>query len=634
MTTKTPDSSRQYRPARHLVAAVSAALAGIATQTAAQTQTTDRLEEIVITGSLIEVPLRQVGTAVSVIDSDEIALRGYSSLSDVLRTQPGISVTNAGGQGKTTTLRIRGEEAFRTMLVIDGVRAVDVSSPQHAPVFDGLLATTDLERVEVLRGPQGFIYGADAGGVVNVITRRPAEGLSGRAGVAYGRYATRTLDASVAGTGDVGDFYLSVTDFATDGFNARTDDTVLRDDDSAENTTMHLRLGWNPTEHLRVQLVGRDIDAWTMYDGCFDTATFATVHDCEATTGQTTWRASAEYDGDATSHLFAYSQVDVARDNFTSGVSAFASRGETGRFEYTGSYSPDGGWVLVYGLDFVSELMHGSERTERDQRGYYIEYQRRLGDAFYVSAGARYDDNDDFGTHTSSRVSGAHIQSLRNGDTLKYRASYGTGFRAPSLYEIQFNSAATSPPASETTLREETSRGWDVGVDYDATGGLHLGLGWFSQRVNDEIIFDPITWTGYVQPAGRSVSDGVELVTRVPLTARWHFAGNWTYNETRTADNQPRLRRPRNTGNIGALYTSPDARLRLAANLRVLRGSVDVGMAPLDNYRIFDLSGAYQLSSTVEVHGRIENLTDTSYIELAGFNTAGRAAYAGVRLRF
>ncbi len=616
------------------LALMATSLSGIAGPVIAQSEGVDRLDEITITGSLIEVPMRQVGTAVSVIDGDEIELRGYSSLSDVLRTQPGISVTNAGGQGKTTTLRIRGEEAFRTMLVIDGVRAVDVGSPQHAPVFDSLLATTDLERVEVLRGPHGFIYGADAGGVVNLITRRPAEGLSGRAGLEYGRYATRTLNAGVAGASDLGDFYLSVTDFTTDGFNARTDDAVLQDDDGAENTTVHLRLGWSPTEHLRVQLVGRDVDAWTMYDGCFDSSTFETVHDCEATTGQATWRVSAEYGRGAISHLFAYSEVDVARDNFTAGVSAFATRGETERFEYTGSYSPDGGWALVYGLDYVSEFMHGAERTERDQRGYYVEYQGRIADAFYVSAGVRYDDNDDFGAHASSRISGAYIQSLRNGDTLKYRGSYGTGFRAPSLYEIMFNTAAISPPASETVLREETSRGWDIGVDYDAAGGLHLGLGWFYQRVNDEIIFDPVTWTGYIQPAGRSISEGVELVARLPLTARWDFTGNWTYNETRTADDQPRLRRPRNNGNVGALYSSSDARLRIAANVRLLRGSVDIGRAPLDNYRVFDLAGAYQLSSTVEVHGRIENLTDTTYVELAGFNSAGRAAYAGVRLRF
>lgn len=101
---------------RPLAALTAAALAATAGPAAAQPQTSDRLDEIVITGSLIEVPLRQVGTAVSVLDGDELELRGYSSLSDALRTLPGISVTNAGGQGKTTTLRIRGEEAFRTLL--------------------------------------------------------------------------------------------------------------------------------------------------------------------------------------------------------------------------------------------------------------------------------------------------------------------------------------------------------------------------------------------------------------------------------------------------------------------------------------------------------------------------------------
>ena len=226
-------------------------------------------EEMIVTSSLVPQPKREIGTAVSVLDFGEMQLRGYTEVADALRTQPGISVSNSGGVGKQTAVRIRGEESYRTTLIIDGVRAADASAPQVSPDFDSLLATSDFDRIEVLRGPQGFIYGADAGGVVNIITKRGAGELNGRVGLEYGDYATRKIDAAISGGSDGGDYYVSATDLHTDGFNSRSDDTTLADADGAKNTTVHAKLGWNATDELRLQLVARHIDASTMYDGCF-----------------------------------------------------------------------------------------------------------------------------------------------------------------------------------------------------------------------------------------------------------------------------------------------------------------------------------------------------------------------------
>ena len=401
----------------------------------AQNAAQERLEEIIVTSSIIAVPRRQLGTPISAIDNAEIELRGYTDLADVLRTQPGIGVSNSGGTGKQTTLRVRGEEGYRTLLMIDGVKALDASAPQVAPSFDSVLATNDLKRVEILRGPQGFIYGADAGGVVNVLTATGEGAFGGRLGLEYGDLATRKLTGSVSSGGERGDYFLSATDLQTDGFNAQTADTLLADEDGAENTTLHVKLGWNAAENLRLQLVARDIDAESMDDGCFSPTTFATVHDCVSATEQTTYKVSADYGGGAVTHAFGVSNVTIARENRNQGVNAFATDGEIGRFEYTGSYRSSDALTLVYGLDLQREEIVGGERLERDQRGYYAEYQGAFGSNFFLSLGARYDDNEDFGTHTSSRLSAAYVQSLGADGSLKYRASFGTGFRPPSLYE-------------------------------------------------------------------------------------------------------------------------------------------------------------------------------------------------------
>jgi vitamin B12 transporter len=607
--------------------AVGAALA--ASPAAAQQP---RPEEIVVTSSIVAQPRRQIGTAVSVIDFEEIELRGYTDVADVLRTQAGIGVSNTGGPGKTTTVRIRGEDGFRTLLVIDGVKALDPSAPQVAPSFDSLLTANDLQRIEVLRGPQGFIYGADAGGVVNIITKRGADELGGQLALEYGDYSSRKIDGAVSGGSDGGDYFLSVVDYETDGFNARSADTVLLDDDGAENTTLHAKLGWNLSESLRLQLVARDLEAEAAYDGCG----FPTRHDCSSLTEQQIYKLSAEHSTDAVSNTFGFSTVDVGRDDFAGDVRAFGSEGETKRVEYTGSYKASGATTFVYGLDFHDEsLVDDSGPQSRDQKGYYLEYLGAFENALFVSLGARYDDNEAFGSHTSSRLSLAYVQDLGAESSVKYRASVGTGFRAPSLFELAYNRGPFAfPPALNFAPTEESSQGYDVGLEYNAANGLHFEVTYFDQEIEDEIYFDLVNFSGYLQSPGISTSEGIEVGARAPLGDRWQLFANWTHNEAEDAADQPRVYRPENLGNVGLLYRAAGERLDFIANWRLVRDSSDIGGVALPDYEVLDLSVSYDASETLELYGRVQNATDEVYQEVIGYNTAERSIYGGVRLRF
>jgi vitamin B12 transporter len=618
-------------PAR--LSSLAVATGALAGQASAQGVAAERPEEIVVTSSIVAQPRRQIGTAVSVIDFEDIELRGYSDLADVLRTQPGIGVSNSGGPGKSTALRIRGEDSFRTLLMIDGVKALDPSAPQVSPSFDSLLTTSDLQRVEVLRGPQGFIYGADAGGVVNIITKRGADELGGQIGIELGEYSLRKVDAALSGGSEKGDYFVSVVDLTTDGFNSRSADTVLRDADGADNTTLHAKLGWN-VDNLRLQFVVRDIDAVAAYDGCFSSITFATVHDCRATTAQSTYKASAEQSNGNVSNSFGYSNVDIVHDDFAEGLPAFGTEGELSRLEYTGSYKPSEALAVVYGIDLQDEKLGADDGARsRDQKGYYFEYQGAFDDALFVSLGARYDDNDDFGSHTSTRLSLAYIQDLSSEHSLKYRVSVGTGFRAPSLFEIAYNRGPFAfPPAADVALREESSQGYDLGIEYDAANGLHLEVTYFDQEIEDEVFFDLVGFSGYLQSAGTNTSNGVEVAADVPLGGRWHLLANWTNNDTDSATNEPRLRRPKNLGNIGLRYES--ARLGFIANYRLARDSIDVGAIALDDYEVLDLSASYDASETWQVYGRVQNATDEAYQEAIGYRSAERSIYGGVRRRF
>jgi vitamin B12 transporter len=591
-------------------------------------------DEMVVTSSIIAQPRRQIGTAVSVIDYGEMKLRGYPGLADVLRTQTGISVNNSGGLGKASSVRIRGEESYRTLLMIDGVKALDPSAPRVTPAFDSLLMTNDLQRVEVLRGPQGFIYGADAGGVVNVLSKTSISELYSL-GFEYGADSLRKVNGALLGAGDKYDYYFSVTDLQTDGFNAQTADTVLQDDDGAENTTLHAKLGWDLADDVRLQLVARDIDAETAYDGCFSLSGLS--HDCTSTTDQSTYKLSADIVRGYLTSSIGLSNIDIGRDDFAAGLPAFSTDGEIGRFEYTGSYKRSDVFAFVFGLDFQDEeLFDGATIRSREQKGYYFEYQGEFDEAFYVSLGSRYDDNDDFGTHTSTRLSAAYVRDFDRGAWLKYRASVGTGFRAPSLFEIAYNAGPFAfPPAAGLALKEETSEGYDVGIEYDGPSKQHFEATYFDQRIEDEIFFDPVNFSGYLQSLGSSTSKGIEIAADVPLGKNWGVIANWTHNDTEDSANRQRLQRPKNVANFGLAYQPWDGRrLNFIVNYRLSRDSMDVGGVALEDYEVLDLAATFDVAEDIELHARIENATDESYQEVSGYNTAGRSAYIGVRVVF
>ena len=593
----------------------------------AETQSRNKLEEMIVTASRVEVPLRQVGTSVSVVTRQEIQQLGFSSLFDVLRTQPGIGVSNQGGAGSVTSLRIRGEESYRTRYYLDGIDISDTSSPQSSTRVEHLLSA-GIDRVEVLRGPQGLMYGADAGGVINITTGKPVTGLAGEVSAEGGRYGSRQYSGNLSGGNEQLDFSLMASDFDTDGFNAKTTDTVLRDDDGYENTTLHGRLGWNITDDLRLSLVGRDIDGDNDYDDCFGT------DDCRDKFDQTAWRTAVDYELGRFSHELAYNHSDLERKYYSDGAFSFENGGELERITYLGSFEGGDALRLVYGADFMNEEVDSdSPDNDRDQDGYYLEYQGGFNDRIFVTAGARYDDNDDFGSHTSYRASGAYLIPVTNGE-VKLRATYGTGFRAPSLSEVATNNNPwTLPPALGFELSEEESEGYDVAVSWATDEGLYLEAVYFDQEISDEIIYDYESF-GYLQVNGDTESEGVELAAELPLLAALLINANYTYTDSQDVNGDQRIRRPEHMANFGISWTGLSDRLVLGLQARLSHDAIDADGSDLDDYEVLDINASFLVGHGLSVYGRVENVTDEDYEEVSDYNTSGAAGYLGLRYNF
>lgn len=600
------------------------------TQLAAQSQDSaaGAVEEVIVTSSRIPIPLRQIGTSVSVMDEVEITAHGNLALSDLLRQMPAVGSSSNGGIGKPTTVRIRGEEGFRTLTYLDGMRLQDPSVPQLTTDFSQLL-TDGIGRIEILRGPQGLAYGADAGGVININTRRIEHGFSASLDGQSGEFGTNQFAGNVAGRTGAMDYFLSVTDYETDGFNTRDSDTILMDDDGYENTSIHGRVGFNLSDRWRVELVHRDVDGANEFDGCFDSATFATVHSCSSDYDLKASRVGIEYDIESFNHSLSYMTTESDRQSFTAGVPAFGGLGEQERVEYIGSATELPGFDLVFGADQQEDVSNG---RERDNTGVFLEYLSDFSDSFFVTAGVRHDDNDDFGTNTSYRLSGAYLFDFGNG-TLKLKSAVGTGFRAPSPFEVEYNNSASAfPPASLVDLRQEESEGWEAGIEY-FNGEMRLEAVYFDQDVENAIFFDLAAFSGYLQDVGTSNSKGVELTAEIPLGDSLRLNGNYTYNDTERPDGSQRLRRPEHLFNLGVLFTGMDGRLNLNGFYRSQANSLD-SPGPLEDFGVLDLTASYQLNENFRLYGRFENAFDEDYEEVTGFNSADSAAYIGVNFSF
>jgi len=591
------------------------------------------LEEVVVTSSRVPMPLREVAQSISVIERTQIEQLGYNSLAEVLRTQPSVAVSNLGGAGAVTSLRIRGEEGYRTLVLLDGIDVSDSSGPQVAPRF-GQLLSSGIQRVEILRGPQGLMYGADAGGVVNITTLTPSGGPGGEVSAEGGRWGTSQFAAGVGGGSDTADFNLSGADYRTDGFNARDTDTVLRDDDGYHNKTGNLRAGYQVTDRLRLQAVGRVVDGHHRYDGCYTVDDFAPTDRCRDQYRQQAGRLSADYSTESLTHQLAWNLSDTDHRFWSEGQRSFRARGEIERVGYLGTFNAGEDLTLVYGLERENESMDdGSVDQSRNQDGYYAEYQQGFAKRVYLTAGTRYDDNDDFGSHTSYRLSGAWLLPF-GASELKFKATWGTGFRAPSLYEIAYNNDFAYPPASEVQLQEEKSEGYDLGVAWLAPTGLYLEAVWFDQRIEDEIYFDLSDYSGYLQSPGHTDSSGVELMAAVPLLESLALTANYTFNDTQTASGASRPYRPEHLANLGLIWRAPAGKLVLGAAWRLAQDARDVDGSQLDDYQLLELNASYQLLPRLQLYGRLENALDEDYQEVPTYNTPGRAGYAGLRYSF
>lgn len=587
-------------------------------------------DEIVVVATGVEQPARESGRAVSVVGRDDLDRVQAVALSDVLATVPGISVSRNGGMGGFTAVRVRGAEGEQTLVLIDGVRVNDPSSPGGGYDFGNLLAGA-VDRVEVLRGPNSTIWGSQAiGGVINIVTARNREGIEARANAEAGSFGTYSGNAAVMG----GDEYIqgsfTAGYYKTDGISAAANGTEA---DGYRQYGATGRIQGFITPDISIDLRGYYSDSRAELDG-FPPPTYAVLMDtAEYSTAQEVYGYAGLhaklFDGAFDSEL-AFTAGDIDRNNYDPSVGitpSFFGRGTSERYLYRGNIRVAEQLRLVVGAEHEdSRFTDGSVAESTGITSFYAEAIVKPVDMLTINAGVRQDDHQDFGNHTSFAVSG----SLRPTDSTVIRANYGEGFKAPTLFQL-YGSFIGTP-----TLQPETAQSYEIGAD-QTIGPVTLSATFFHRDTVNQIDFDLGTFT-YGNIA-RARTQGIELEVLAKPVSGLIVSANYTHLDAENRSPGANLgndlaRRPRDVGNFAVDYRFP-FELSLGASVQLRGDSFDNAgnSVRLKGYTLVNIRAEMPVTDQLSFYGRVDNLFDEQYQTVANYGTPGRAAYVGVRMK-
>ncbi len=608
-----------------------------------------RLPETVVTATRLPTSVERVGSSITVITEQQIRERQATSVADVLRIVPGLAISRSGaGVGTTTQVRIRGAEANQTLVLIDGV---EVNDPGGGSEFDfGHLLASGIERIEVLRGPQSALYGSDAiGGVINIITRRGSGEPTGFASTEAGSFRTVRADAGVSGSAGLVDYSLYATGYRSDGISIASRKRGFDESDGYANRTVGGRFGFALLDNLRMDLTGR----WTQdrldTDGFSGTTSpnIAIDDRSDALFRQRIGRAQGTLDllDGQWQHVAGISIADTRRDFRDNKVQTGTVDGIRRKLDYQTNllYATEGAvateHATVLGLEHEDErVISRNDFADVDRRlettSIFAQQGITIDEALTITASGRHDWNDRFEDAGTYRLSAAYV--LDTGT--KLRASYGTGTKAPTIFELF---GFTSTFIGNPNLVPEESKGWDAGVEQSfLEGRLVADIAYFDTRI--ENLIEGFGNTARNVP-GESRTRGIEFgVTFRPLHTI-DVAGSYTYMSTRSADGEALVRRPRHVASLTATCRFLDDRASATLGIDWNAETRDLQFFPfpqpshrvvLDDYTLLRLAGTYRLTEHLQVFGRIENALNEQYEELFSFATPGRAAYVGVRASF
>lgn len=588
---------------------------------------TATLDTIIIEGSRLDQTITEIGSSVSVITADDIDQLGFDFALDAVASAPGVTVNQNGAYGGVASVRIRGAQSGQTLILIDGVPINDPSSTSSAADFSRV-DTENIERIEVLKGPQSTLWGTDAiGGVISITTQRPEAGLGGTVFGEYGSFNTFRGGASVENGSDVGDFRLAIAGTSSDGISKADEDNGNSEEDGYQAITLSGKGGLNLNDTTRLSA---DV-IWTDTESDFDDFSFiAQGSVADGDSSNETEEVSANVSlttmlfDDRLENLFLIGYSDIDRQNFSGGVPSFGAEGDRLIYRYQGTLPLNDRNKLALGIE-REETSSGDAESTID--GLFALYEFKPTEKVTLTGGIRMDDQDGFESVTTGRVAAAYNPT----ETLTVRASWGQGFKAPSLFQSTFICGFCGLTEPNTNLQPETSEAFDIGLDWRSSDGkAEAGVILFDQESEDLIDF---SFTAGYDNVEFVESQGIELYGAYQLTDALRISGNYAYIDAQDGDGIARVRIPEHSGDV-TLSFDPDGPWSTAVLVRYNGEEQNSATTQVDAWTRFDVTGSYDVSEKVELFGRIENLFDEEYQQILGYGTPDLSGSVGIRLRY
>jgi vitamin B12 transporter len=593
-----------------------------------------RLDPVVVTATMVATPLEKLGATVTVVTGDEITQYNYDRIEDVFRQVPGVQVQSTGSPGKATSLSIRGGGSQRSLVLIDGLRT---ASPTLGSTDIAEITIDAIERIEIVRGPQSTLYGADAiTGVVNIITKKGQGPPSASVWVEGGNYRTFREQLNVQGAFGGFNFNLTGSQFNTGG--------NLPHDDSGQ-TAVSGRIGYDFPWRGELSLIGR-YSSLDLELPVFSTS--PTVFDSNATNQLETGLYKLEYQQkilnwwNVMASLGQWFNNSHFRNTPPPGTDTTISQIDTSRIQgdVLSTFTLPRWNTLTLGWEYRNEsgtnVTEGTFPTDfsatLNTLAFFGQDEISLFDRLFLGGGLRWEDNNQFGTSLTGRASAALVIKETGS---KLRFAWGQGFRAPTINDLFF------PGFANPDLKPEQSTSWEIGADQRLwQDRIRFGATYFNQDFSNliQFVFDPTTGFFLPENVGRARIRGVEAYASFDPFDWIGFYVNYTYLDAKDLDTNQELRRvPRNSVNTGVTVT-PFSRLTLFMQANVVSSQLESDFAGRNPgyYRIdtggtFVMLGQYGRLNRLELTARIQNLTNQSYDEVLGFPAPGINALVGLR---
>ena len=614
-----------YKAALLSAVSISLSLPGLAQVESEEVATQDT---IIVEGTRLNQNLTEIGSSVTIITDEDIKKLGFSFAQDAVAAAPGVTINSNGAFGGNASVRIRGASSEQTLVIVDGVPVNDASSPGGGFNF-ARFDTENIEQIEVLKGPQSTLWGTDAiGGVVSIKTKRPEGGVGGSVFGEYGSFNTFRGGAAVENGNDMGDFRLAIVGTSTDGISKADEDLGNDEDDPYDAITLSGKGDLNFAENARLSANV----LWSDAEAAFDASGGANgdgdrVSETEELSANVSLTGTL-FDG-RLENLLLVGYSDIDRENFTDGASSFGAEGERMIYRYQGTFTVNEMTTIAFGAE-----REDSEANDNDTSidGLFALVAVNPTDQITVTGGLRVDDHETFGTETTGRVAAAYNPT----DNVTLRASWGQGFKAPTIFQTTFFCCGATEPNPD--LQAETSEAFDIGLDWRSSDGrAQAGMTYFDQETENQIDFS-FAVGGY-QNIERVNSQGVELYGTYALSDWVSVSANYAYIDTEDGVGNDVTRIPEHSGDV-TIGFDPDGPFSGNLLLRYNGEEQDdtnfdgVPDTSVDSWTRIDLNGSYDFNDTVELFARIENLLDEDYQQVLGYGTPDRSGYVGVRLRY